>query len=171
MDILLSLLLHKQYQSKTRDPAILERLRPLLPAETRRGLAAIRAYECADFSCDEPPCSDDLFCALENLTGNRFPFMLLRMFSVFKDGFPDTSSPEGMFGMLKNILPEDMLQGMPDPATMFTMINIMKTMNESDDDADDSDDSDDTYYDYQEEKEDSVFSKTQSSFFKEHLRA
>ncbi|MDD6203440.1 MAG: hypothetical protein PUC05_00360 [Firmicutes bacterium] len=134
MDILLAFILYRQCSEHS--PSLpLSRIRPFLPPGTQRGLAAIEAYN-GDV-CTEPPDKEELFNALECSSIGKFPLLLARMLTM---GSIDTSSPEGIFSVLKCLLPPEVLAGMPDPATLMTMINIMSSMDFSDDGSCDEED-------------------------------
>lgn len=134
MDILLAFILYRQCSENSLSLP-LYRILPFLPPGTQRGLAAIEAYN-GDI-CTEPPDKEELFNALECSSIGKFPLLLARMLTM---GNIDTSSPEGIFSVLKCLLPPEVLAGMPDPATLMTMINIMSSMDFSDDGSCDEED-------------------------------
>ena len=134
MDILLAFILYRQCSENSLSLP-LYRILPFLPPGTQRGLAAIEAYN-GDV-CTEPPYKEELFNALECSSIGKFPLLLARMLTM---GSIDASSPEGIFSVLKCLLPPEVLAGMPDPATLMTMINIMSSMDFRDDGSCDEED-------------------------------
>ena len=101
LDILLAFILYRQCSENSLSLP-LYRILPFLPPGTQRGLAAIEAYN-GDI-CTEPPDKEELFNALECSSIGKFPLLLARMLTM---GNIDTSSPEGIFSVLKCLLPPE----------------------------------------------------------------
>ena len=116
MNVLLAFILYKNLSFGD-----ILRLRPYLPADTRRGLAAVEAYEKADST---PPVRD-IDALAEAFEGNSFTFLLLKLLNMrnrpHKDG--------DVFSLLKCLIPADVAANIPDPQMLMSMIELFKSMN------------------------------------------
>lgn len=114
LNVLLAFLLYKNLSFGD-----IVRLRPYLPVDTRRGLAAVEAYQNADPS---PPCTD-INALADSFQGSNFPFLLLKLLNMRSHPAKD-----GLLDLIKCILPPDIASSIPDPEMLMSMMELFKSM-------------------------------------------